>query len=364
MAQSKSTHAHRCMSLLSALAVLALVGCARSDKGAPVYWSSGYTGAQTTTPSQRVTAKVAAPAAPVARTQVYQSSPVAAAQEPGYDVVAVQPGDTLYRIAKTHDMTVAELTRLNRLTSSSSLSVGQQIRVPQSSSYVVASGDTVYSISKRYGVSVQDLTSVNRINAPYKIKIGQQIDVPRRTATASIAGLPAAVSPAQAAPDQSSSWLKRVGELVTPTNKPNSASQSVALRQTAPRSKPDNGFLWPVNGRVISAFGTKQNGLHNDGINIAVPSGAKVHAARSGVVTYAGNELKGYGNLLLVKHDDGFVTAYAHNKRLLVRRGDKVTQGQAIAQAGDTGAVTSPQVHFEIRKGRNAVNPSKYLTGV
>ena len=364
MTHSHSSHAHRSLFLFTAMAaVLALVGCARSDNGAPVYWSSGYTGSPTLAPTTRQMAtNVVKPTAQVTPHKVTQSPPVAVAEPARYTFVVVQPGDTLYRIARTHNSSVADLAELNRLNSSYTLKVGQKIQVPQSSTYVVASGDTVYSISKRYGVSVQDLASVNRINKPYRIKTGQQIEVPTRTATASIKRVHV-VSPAATSLAQPSSWRDRVSETATPKSKPANPGQNAAWSPSTTKSKSDSGFLWPVNGRVISAFGTKQNGLHNDGINIAVKSGAKVHAARGGVVTYAGNELKGYGNLLLIKHADGFVTAYAHNKRFLVHRGDQVTQGQTIAEAGDTGAVTTPQVHFEIRKGLNSVNPSKYLTG-
>ncbi len=117
-------------------------------------------------------------------------------------------------------------------------------------------------------------------------------------------------------------------------------------------------FIWPVRGKVISSYGPKANGLHNDGINIAVPEGTPVHAAQSGVVAYAGNELKGYGNLLLIRHSNGWVTAYAHNSKLLVKRGDRVVRGQEISLAGKTGSVVTPQVHFEIRKGAKALNPT------
>ncbi len=122
-----------------------------------------------------------------------------------------------------------------------------------------------------------------------------------------------------------------------------------------------NGFRWPVRGRVISTFGEKPNGVRNEGINIAVPEGADVHAASDGVVAYAGNELKGYGNLVLIRHRDGWVTAYAHNKELFVKRGDRVRRGQVIAKAGSTGSVKTPQLHFELRKGASAVDPLKYL---
>jgi murein DD-endopeptidase MepM/ murein hydrolase activator NlpD len=120
-------------------------------------------------------------------------------------------------------------------------------------------------------------------------------------------------------------------------------------------------FRWPVKGRVISTFGEKPTGMRNEGINIAVPEGTSVRAAGSGIVAYAGNELKGYGNLVLIRHDGGWVTAYAHNKELFVNRGDSVSRGDVIANAGQTGSVTSPQVHFEVRKGATAVDPMKHL---
>ena len=111
----------------------------------------------------------------------------------------------------------------------------------------------------------------------------------------------------------------------------------------------------------MTSFGPGKGGLHNDGINIAAPRGTPVRAAENGVVAYVGNELRGFGNLILVKHAGGWVTAYAHNEKLLVRRGDKVARGQAIAQVGSTGNVARPQLHFEIRKGARAVNPTKLL---
>jgi len=134
-------------------------------------------------------------------------------------------------------------------------------------------------------------------------------------------------------------------------------------KPVAPNSnvKASNRFLWPVQGQVISAFGKRSSGVHNDGINIAAEPGSTVKAADGGVVVYAGNELAGYGNLLLIRHSNGFVTAYAHNKKLLVSRGDNVKQGQTIALVGSTGDVDRPQLHFEIRKGDRAVDPTRYL---
>ena len=122
-------------------------------------------------------------------------------------------------------------------------------------------------------------------------------------------------------------------------------------------------FRWPVRGRVIAGFGSKPNGTQNDGINLAVPEGTPIKAADDGVVAYAGNELKGYGNLVLIQHSNGFVSAYAHASELMVKRGDTVKRGQVIAHAGQTGNVTSPQLHFEIRKGSTPVDPTQYLGG-
>jgi murein DD-endopeptidase MepM/ murein hydrolase activator NlpD len=120
-------------------------------------------------------------------------------------------------------------------------------------------------------------------------------------------------------------------------------------------------FYWPVRGKIISVFGPAAGGMHNDGINIVAPEGTTVSAAENGVVAYAGNELKGFGNLLLIKHSGGWITAYAHNKMLLVKKGDHVRRGQPIAQVGETGGVSQPQLHFEIRQGTKAIDPLDHL---
>jgi murein DD-endopeptidase MepM/ murein hydrolase activator NlpD len=122
-------------------------------------------------------------------------------------------------------------------------------------------------------------------------------------------------------------------------------------------------FRWPVRGRVITSFGPKPNGLQNDGIDLAVPKGTPIKAADDGVVAYAGNELKGYGNLVLIRHSNGYVTAYAHASEILVRRGETVKRGQVIAKSGETGSVKSPELHFEIRKGATPVDPAQFLNG-
>jgi murein DD-endopeptidase MepM/ murein hydrolase activator NlpD len=119
-----------------------------------------------------------------------------------------------------------------------------------------------------------------------------------------------------------------------------------------------------VHGQIIEGYGTGANGTHNDGINIAARPGEPVRAADAGIVAYAGNELRGYGNLVLIKHSGGYMTAYAHNAQLLVRRGDAVKRGQEIAKAGSTGTVDTPQVHFEIRQGTRAIDPISLLPSI
>lgn len=155
----------------------------------------------------------------------------------------------------------------------------------------------------------------------------------------------------------------------TPTPRPapnyvtknNTAYTSVTAKPLAPVGGAP-AFAWPVSGRVVSDFGATASGGKNDGINIATAMGAPVHASASGTVTYAGDELKGYGNLVLIKHSGGYTTAYAHAERLVVSKGDFVARGQVIGYSGQTGDVSSPQLHFEIRSNTTPVNPRSYLT--
>jgi murein DD-endopeptidase MepM/ murein hydrolase activator NlpD len=146
-----------------------------------------------------------------------------------------------------------------------------------------------------------------------------------------------------------------------PAPKPRPAYTPAKETAVPERSDSSVKFLWPASGKVISSFGSSSNGERNDGINIALPAGTPIKASASGTVSYSGDELKDYGNLLLIKHDGGFVTAYAHAEKLLVQRGDVVTKGQVIAYAGHTGDVSTPQLHFEIRHGTTPVNPDSLL---
>lgn len=209
--------------------------------------------------------------------------------------------------------------------------------------HVVKPGETVYRISSMYRVEQGDLKSANSIGPDNGLRVGQRLSIPgnqpSNTRVAAAPVRPVTSTPASGAP--------------TPRSKPALATPPPATGE----------FIWPAEGRIISRFGPKADGLHNDGINIAVPEGTPVRAAQTGVVAYAGNELRGYGNLLLVRHSNGWMTAYAHNGELLVERGATVTKGQTIALAGRTGSVQTAQVHFEIRRGAEALDPIKAMSG-
>lgn len=171
------------------------------------------------------------------------------------------------------------------------------------------------------------------------------------TATSKTAGTVAGGEPAVAIPDFPDA----------PANAATATQTASTAPMTAPGTTGNGQFGWPVQGKIISKYGATADGLRNDGVNIAAPAGAPVVAAADGVVAYAGNELRGFGNMILIRHADGWVTAYAHSQSLTVKKGDVVKRGQTIARVGQTGNVTSPQLHFEIRKGTSAQDPMKYL---
>ncbi len=269
----------------------------------------------------------------------------------------VKPGDTVYGIAQRNGISTRSLIDWNGLRPPYSLLVGQSLRLPQSQGYVVQRGDSLYVISRRFGVDMASLARANKLREPYTIREGQLLTLPSGT-------VPAMVQTRTNQPPPSSSSRERVATATLPNVKrPASIHKEPFVRFSEPPASAGNGFVWPVEGRVVSRFGAKEDGLFNDGVNIAAPRGAPVRAVDNGVVAYAGKEIRGFGNLLLIKHEGGLITAYAHNDALLVARGDKVTRGQVIAKVGTSGGVESPQLHFEVRQGTRAVDPSAYLPG-
>lgn len=253
----------------------------------------------------------------------------------------VRRGDTVYRISKKYGIPIRNIIRDNQLSPPYRLQIGDQIRITRfvgRASHIVRKGDTLYSISRQTNVSVSSLARLNNIKAPYRIGVGQKLRLPKNRQVASY------------------QYSKTKGSWKKPKN---SRPKKVPELKAPPRTS--SRFLWPVRGKVISRFGKKGGGLYNDGLNIAAAAGSPVRAAENGVVAYGGSELAGFGNLILIKHSGGYVTAYAHNSVLLVKRGQKVRRGEIIAKVGSTGAVARPQLHFEIRKGRRSVNPLRHL---
>jgi murein DD-endopeptidase MepM/ murein hydrolase activator NlpD len=220
----------------------------------------------------------------------------------------------------------------------------------------VRSGDTISQIAERHRVSEEDIVAMNNISNPDNILSGDQLYVPAY----GVRNPPLDTAPVRS-PQQARTQTSQ-----TQRSSYQSNSSRASPRQSSGQSSPaapstSARFLWPVSGRVISTFGTGTNGERNDGINIVAAHGTPFRAAKAGIVTYVGNELRGFGNLLLIKHDNGFVTAYAHADRIDVTRGQRVEAGQFVGQLGATGDVSQPQLHFEIRQGTTPLNPSALL---
>ncbi len=311
---------------------LALGACTRSSP-APVVF-----GGSTAKPEK------AAPK-PVQRPQrLAIGSPAETGKANRQGTVRISAGDTLYSIARRHRVVLRDLIERNRLVPPYRLREGQTLTLPKVRIHRVVAGDTLHAIARRHGIDMYTVAAVNRIEPPYTIRVGQYLRLPDRGPA--VAADVAASSPARTATPALPA--PRAGA------KPNPTSRARASKSSA-------GFLWPLRGPIISRFGPKAGGLHNDGINIAASAGAPIVAANHGIVAYAGNELRGFGNLLLVRHAGGWTTAYAHTDRLLVQRGDRVKKGEVIARAGTTGRVQRPQLHFELRKGADAVDPLQFL---
>jgi murein DD-endopeptidase MepM/ murein hydrolase activator NlpD len=285
---------------------------------------------------------------------------------PGRYTVAA--GDSLYGIARRFGLPIRAVIDSNNLQPPYALSIGQELTVPQAQVHEVAAGDTIYSIARRYDIDRSELVRINNLQAPYTIPLGQKLLLPTPgSAVHSEPGAPQAIEVAYTPSDAP------LTEAPATVPEP-PAAQITAPPQPAPKSRDAvrealanpparaGSFLWPVQGPLLSSYGAKDGGEHNDGINIAAPRGSPVRAAENGGVAYAGEELKGFGKLLLVKHADGWVTAYAHNEELLVGAGDRVKRGQTIAKVGSSGHVDRPQLHFEVRRGTRAVDPQAQLS--
>ena len=306
----------------------------------------------------------------------------------GGTAITVAAGETIDTIARRHGVPASVIMQANSITAPATIYPGQRLVIPRykpsrvattppprpavptpapaassagnANVHVVAAGDTLSKIAHRYHKSVNEIAKANNIQPTATLNVGDRLTIPGAQAPAVKASAPAAVAPAKpvaaAAPKEAEPGQN--ANVVAPTDPLDKEAAKLAEGTGAVPK-----FRWPANGRVIASYGPTTNGQQNDGINIALPENTPVKAAEDGVVAYSGNELKGYGNLVLVRHPNGYVTAYAHAKELLVKRGDQVKRGQVIARSGQTGNVNAPQLHFEIRKGASPLDPTRFLNG-
>src|SRR5262245_18540858 len=313
----------------------------------------------------------------------------------GGKAITVGTGDTIDAIARRHGVPSSVIIQANNIAAPATIYPGQRLVIPRynastvaaaaapvarppapapaaaasaaagaagsSGVHVVAAGETLSKIARQYHKPVSEIIKANNLQANATLNVGDRLVIPGAAAPAAKASTPAPAAQAKPAvsavvnqnePAQSAS-------VVTPA--PDTLDKDAAKLAEGTGALPK--FRWPANGRIIAGYGPTTNGQQNDGINIALPENTPVKAAEDGVVAYAGNELKGYGNLVLVRHPNGYVTAYAHAKELLVKRGDQVKRGQVIARSGQTGNVNAPQLHFEIRKGASPLDPTRFLNG-
>jgi murein DD-endopeptidase MepM/ murein hydrolase activator NlpD len=271
--------------------------------------------------------------------------------------------------------------------------------------HAVKAGETIYRISKQYGVEVLDIMAVNELAKPEELRAGMVLNIPAAPAAKPeeqvVASTLRAVAPVKAAVTASNGSLRPAADLgVTDTTRatiaaqreitgtrplfdPDKGTDTAASMQPLKDIKPQtdkdrlkaemkrgtvdreaavqNGLIWPVRGNVVKQFGDMGSGVAHTGINIAVPVGTPVLATETGTVLYADEGLRSYGKMVLLRHSNGMVSAYAHNSHLLVRRGERVQKGQVVAMSGQSGNVESPQLHFELRRNATAINPQTAL---
>jgi murein DD-endopeptidase MepM/ murein hydrolase activator NlpD len=279
-------------------------------------------------------------------------------------IITVAAGDTLPRLGERTGVGAQALARANDLDPAAALRAGQTLKVPAGRYHLVHQGESGVAIARAYGVSWSEVATLNDLQPPYLLRAGQRILLPSAAQVA-----------AMSVEDRAKAFQLNIDDLVTGAE-PALARNAAPARATVSPRKPvpsvvpvappthfAGRFDWPLTGRIIGRFGPAGGGRRNDGINIAATAGAPVRAAADGVVAYAGSAIAVYGGLVLIRHGEGWITAYGHAEDILVARGQSVKRGDVIARAGATGSVNTPQLHFEIRDKRTPVDPLKFLPG-
>jgi murein DD-endopeptidase MepM/ murein hydrolase activator NlpD len=302
--------------------------------------------------------------------------------------VIVRRGETVSGIAGRYKVSSDGIIKLNGLRPPYALRAGQRLLLPAPREHKVRENDTLFSISRLYGVPLGALATTNNLHEPYVLRTGKVLRIPAASEKPKNFALAAETprkntvfvlsAPAQPRPvtllknpgpsPEREAFAVMIAKLADEEDrKPplSSLLQPAVARSPAPALLQDSrrpDFIWPVRGQVVSGYGPKNGGLYNDGINIAAPRGAAVAAAADGTVAYVGDALKSYGNLVLIRHGGGMVTAYAHMNAVTVRAGMQVRRGEPIGSVGSSGNVASAQLHFEVRRGKETLDPQRYLT--
>ena len=254
----------------------------------------------------------------------------------------VSKGDNLYLISKKYNVTISKLVNFNNIDSPYKIFPNQKIFIPKKRTHIVKRGDTLYSISRKYRTDVFTVSRFNNLQNVNQIYTNQKLIIPDHSEKKKIA---------------SNFKKKETKKFKKKRTAPKKNNKRKIYKQNFNES-----FIWPVKGKIISKYGSNDPGFFNDGINIESVSGEDVKASSGGEIVYSGNEIPGYGNLILIKHSKNWITAYAHLQKIYKRKGTLVKKGESIGAIGNSGNVKIPQLHFEIRKGKEAVDPLKYLS--
>tara|TARA_B100000287_G_scaffold349348_1_gene337883 strand:- start:5156 stop:6037 length:882 start_codon:yes stop_codon:yes gene_type:complete len=254
----------------------------------------------------------------------------------------VKKGDNLYSISRKFRVSIPKLVNFNNINSPYKIFPNQKIFIPKKRIHIVQKGETLYSISRRYKTDLFTISKSNKIRNVNQINVNQRLVIP--------------------------DYFLEKNKRIVKVNK----QKQQNLKKTRNKKKKSNlksdskdfktKFIWPVKGKVISKYGSENPGFFNDGINIKSLDGQEIKASSDGEIVYSGNEIPGYGNLILIRHSKNWITAYAHLKKIYKKKGTLVKKGEFIGSVGKSGNVQEPQLHFEIRKGKEAVNPMNYLS--